>query len=215
MKKYLLIIVLMVGLSEVRADTIPKSPNHDFITLYAIQQQRTPTLNRHWLAVSNSLALSPAPALGHCVYGLAANDKAALYNAAELGGSWLLTAGVTMTLKWIVNRPRPYTSYPSDLVCLQPLVDPSFPSGHTSLCFATATTLSLFYPRWYVVVPAFAWAIGVGYSRLYVGAHYPTDVVVGAMVGIGSAVVAHWVRNNIDSHHPDIVPVMLPVTLTF
>jgi membrane-associated phospholipid phosphatase len=52
----------------------------------------------------------------------------------------------------------------------------SFPSQHTSFAFATATALSLQYRKWWVVVPAYTWAAMVGYSRLYLGQHYPSDV---------------------------------------
>jgi membrane-associated phospholipid phosphatase len=45
------------------------------------------------------------------------------------------------------------------------------------------------YPKWYVVVPSFVWASSVGYSRMHLGVHYPSDVLVGALVGSGSAVL--------------------------
>jgi membrane-associated phospholipid phosphatase len=61
------------------------------------------------------------------------------------------------------------------------------PSAHTSSAFATATSLSLAFPKWYVVVPSFVWASSVGYSRMHLGVHYPSDVLVGALVGSGSA----------------------------
>ena len=63
------------------------------------------------------------------------------------------------------------------------------PSGHTSSVFATATSLSMAYPKWYVVVPSFVWAGSVGYSRMHLGVHYPSDVIIGALVGSGSAIL--------------------------
>ena len=63
----------------------------------------------------------------------------------------------------------------------------SFPSGHTSFAFATATSLSIKYPRWYVIAPSYLWAGAVGYSRMNLGVHYPSDVLAGAMLGAGSA----------------------------
>ena len=65
------------------------------------------------------------------------------------------------------------------------------PSGHTSTAFATATSLSLAYPKWYVVAPSFIWAGTIGYSRMHLGVHYPSDVVVGALVGSGSAFLCY------------------------
>ncbi len=65
--------------------------------------------------------------------------------------------------------------------------DFSFPSGHTSLAFSMATSLSIKYRKWYIVVPAFLYAGFNGYSRLYLGVHYPTDVLAGAITGSSSA----------------------------
>jgi membrane-associated phospholipid phosphatase len=49
--------------------------------------------------------------------------------------------------------------------------------------FALATSLSLSYPKCYIIVPSFAWASSVGYSRMDLGVHYPSDVLAGAIVG--------------------------------
>jgi membrane-associated phospholipid phosphatase len=61
------------------------------------------------------------------------------------------------------------------------------PSGHTSSAFSTATSLSLNFRKWYVVAPAYTYAAAVGYSRMYLGVHYPSDVLVGALLGSGTA----------------------------
>lgn len=77
---------------------------------------------------------------------------------------------------------------------VQPVVSEasySMPSGHTSTAFATATSLSLAYPKWYVVAPSFVWAGAIGYSRMHLGVHYPSDVLAGAIVGSGSAYLTY------------------------
>ena len=115
----------------------------------------------------------------------------------EAVGTLAINTAVTIGMKYTINRSRPYEKYPQ---LIHPYVietDPSFPSGHTSTAFATATTMSIQFKRWYVVVPAFAWATGVGYSRLYLGEHYPTDVAAGAVVGAGSAWLSHWLNKKI------------------
>jgi undecaprenyl-diphosphatase len=70
------------------------------------------------------------------------------------------------------------------------------PSGHTSFSFTTATSVYLMYPKWYVALPAFAWATSVGYSRMYLGLHYPSDVLMGAVVGSSSAIITNWARKH-------------------
>jgi membrane-associated phospholipid phosphatase len=92
-------------------------------------------------------------------------------------------------LKKSVNRNRPYVTYPF-LQNYKIENDSSFPSGSTSVAFSAATSLSLSYPKWYVIAPAALYASGVGYSRLHLGVHYPSDVLAGAVLGAGSAFVS-------------------------
>jgi membrane-associated phospholipid phosphatase len=92
-------------------------------------------------------------------------------------------------LKEAVKRPRPFTTYPDDIVLRQKTSGFSFPSGHTSCAFATATALTLSTKKWYVAVPAFTYAGFVGYSRMRLGAHYGSDVLVGVIIGVGSSLL--------------------------
>ncbi len=123
------------------------------------------------------------------------NRKTKFY-AYELLGSVVIAGIGTQAIKTIVQRPRPYekynTVYPYTIE-----TNSSFPSMHTSVAFATATSLSIQYKKWYVVAPAYVWAAGVAYSRLYLGEHYPSDVLAGATLGAGSAVVSHWISKKV------------------
>ena len=115
--------------------------------------------------------------------------KNAVIQAEALALNTILTFG----LKWSINRERPYVSDP--LIYKKTKTGPhSFPSGHTSLAFATATSLTLAYPKWYVAVPAYTWASAVGYSRMHLGVHYPSDVLVGAVVGCLSSFAVHKIN---------------------
>lgn len=151
-----------------------------------------------WKGMSNSAYVAGigAPA-GMFITGVISKDKKTKINSYEMAGSIAIAAIVTQGLKVTINRPRPYEKY--DDVYPEGTIDngKSFPSGHTTIAFATATTLALEYKKWYITVPAYAWAAGVGYSRMYLGQHYPTDVIGGALVGTGGAFLSHWLTKKI------------------
>lgn len=112
---------------------------------------------------------------------------------AALAGTTIITFG----LKYGVNRPRPFVTYP-DIIQKDQNVGPhSFPSGHTSSAFSLATAVTLCYPKWYVAVPAFAWAVTVGYSRMRLGVHFPTDVLVGAIIGSSCSIASYYISRRI------------------
>lgn len=117
--------------------------------------------------------------------------------------NFIITTTLTFTAKRVINKPRPFKADPT-LITLQHPNDGSLPSGHTSEAFATATTLAIIYPKWYVIVPAYTWAGYVGYSRLYLGVHYPTDVIAGAILGAGSSWVNYklnkWMHKDKSKH---------------
>jgi membrane-associated phospholipid phosphatase len=75
----------------------------------------------------------------------------------------------------------------------------SMPSGHATAAWALATSLSLHYPKWSVIWPSFAYALGVSISRPYLGVHYPSDLLAGAIIGAGVAYVTYHYENEIMS----------------
>jgi membrane-associated phospholipid phosphatase len=128
-----------------------------------------------------------------CVALIEKNDdmmKNAIYIGVTLGVNGIATE----VLKEAVKRPRPHSTYP-DIVSYSTETTLSFPSGHTSDAFATATALSLRYPQWYIIAPSYVWACSVGYSRMNLGVHYPSDVLAGAILGSGCAYVTNLVNN--------------------
>jgi undecaprenyl-diphosphatase len=104
--------------------------------------------------------------------------------------SVLFASLITLTLKYVILRPRPFESY-EFIEKLSTGGSPSFPSGHTTDAFAFAVALILAYPRWYVILPSLVWAIMVGYSRMSLGVHYPSDVLFGIIIGSASAYVCY------------------------
>lgn len=124
------------------------------------------------------------------IVGYIRHDKQTIQNGWQTVSSLGTTVVLAYGLKYAINRSRPYETY-KDIVPYHYDTDPSFPSGHTSIAFANATSLSLQYPKWYVIAPAYLWAGAIGYSRLQLGMHYPSDVLAGAIIGAGSAFIAY------------------------
>lgn len=113
--------------------------------------------------------------------------KAGVAGLLALGIGFLCT---NVVLKHLVGRPRPWL----DVAGLLPLIhegDPnSFPSGHTCASFAAACAWWRLLPKKWMSLLAGVMAVCMGLTRLYVGVHYPSDVLVGALVGLFSGWVA-------------------------
>lgn len=133
------------------------------------------------------------------IAGLIRKDNEMLRNAGVIVAGTLIDFGITYGFKYSVKRDRPFVESPLLFKnkSEHPWEDYSFPSGHTSTTFATATSLSLQYPEWYVIVPSFAWASTVAYSRMHLGVHYPTDVLGGVVIGAGSAFLTHYLNKKL------------------
>ena len=99
-----------------------------------------------------------------------------------------------VAVKNLVARTRPYDVNTSVQLLVAKLHDYSFPSGHTASAFALATSLCIKYPKWYVIAPSALWACSVGVSRMNEGVHYPSDVLAGAAIGAGCAIVNIYVN---------------------
>ena len=163
----------------------------EYTFLRNLAEHRTPGKDKFYRNVSKynspvSLAV-PASLL---VAGLINHDnslkKKALFVTESIAGS----QAITWAMKLTIRRDRPFVTDTT----FKPVYyakNKSFPSGHASEAFATATSLTILCPKWYVIVPSFGWATLVSYSRLYLGVHYPSDVIAGAIVGSGSALLSY------------------------
>jgi undecaprenyl-diphosphatase len=98
---------------------------------------------------------------------------------ASLGTTYL----VQQVIKPVAKRKRPFVDRDVVVVGVR-ASDASFPSGHTASSFAAATAIAAFYPRSAPLV--FSLATLVGISRVHLGHHFPSDVAVGSVVGIGT-----------------------------
>ncbi|VVB87631.1 Undecaprenyl-diphosphatase [uncultured archaeon] len=104
--------------------------------------------------------------------------KLALLLAVSIG----VGALVTYPIKFIIDRARPYDVIDSTRLLTPTEFDPSFPSGHVEMSFLASTVVSRFHPEYGKYLYAFSFVVAL--SRVYVGVHYPGDVIAGIIVGI-------------------------------
>ena len=180
MKKIILsLCMVLIASMQVQAQ------NWDINTVRKVNGWKTHDASK---ALSHSGLILPVgipTAMG--IYALVKNDEPMLKEAVYIGTSVIEALGITMTMKYTFDRQRPYEKYPNLIHPVSTEPDPSFPSGHTAAAFSLATSLSITYPKWYIIAPSALWACGVGYSRINQGVHYPSDVLTGAVIGTGCA----------------------------
>jgi membrane-associated phospholipid phosphatase len=175
-----------------------KAQNWDIELLRAINSPETLPSDDFFRLVSNSDAyISLGIPAGMAVTGLVKHNETLLRNACVTFAAIGVNTVVSEALKYTINRDRPFVTYP-DITKKSDAGSPSFPSGHTAIAFATATSLSLDYPEWYIIVPLYVWASTVGYSRMHLGVHYPSDVLAGAIIGAGSAWLTHTLNKKLN-----------------
>ena len=177
------------------------SQNADIDLLKEINLNRNKSLDPTFRFITNSASpVSIATPVILNSIGLIKKDSTIRNKGIYIGETFLVSAFISTMLKYSVNRDRPFVTYPF-IEKASSGGSPSFPSGHTSTAFSTATTLSMSFPKWYVIAPSFIWASAVGYSRMDLGVHYPSDVLVGAIIGSGSAFLSYelnkWINKKL------------------
>jgi len=161
--------------------------NFEVRMMHSIHKDSTIFKDKLFRGFSNSATpVDIAAPASIILIGFINKDDATKREGYRAGANFLLTSALTVGLKYSINRKRPFVSYPDLFHKKSAAGSYSFPSGHTSTAFATATSLTLATKKWYVAVPAYAWASGVAYSRMYLGVHYPSDILGGMVIGIGS-----------------------------
>lgn len=130
--------------------------------------------------------------------GLIKKNKKMQKDAAYMASAFVLSSVLTNVSKKIFREKRPFEKYPEEVTKLSSGGGYSFPSGHTSAAFTTAASLCFYYPKWYVITPACIWATSVSIARMYQGVHYPSDIIAGAMLGVGTAWLTYKVQKWMD-----------------
>ncbi|MDE7418173.1 MAG: phosphatase PAP2 family protein [Lachnospiraceae bacterium] len=120
--------------------------------------------------------------------------KAGIYSACALAASLIVN---NLILKNLVGRIRPYELVEGLQCIVPPAYDASFPSGHTGASFASAVSICRQIPKKYAVF-FIVLASLIALSRLYVGIHYPTDVLGGLVTGIGIGLLVNVVGDRIN-----------------
>ncbi|RZK61368.1 MAG: phosphatase PAP2 family protein [Hymenobacter sp.] len=148
--------------------------------LLALHRHATPALDQ--LAVLLTIVGNTGPMMAAGVL-----TTAALARAGRRRDAWLFVAGLggsmllTQAIKFFATRPRPTL-----WVSLRPEHTFSFPSGHAMDTVALAAALFFVLPRHrraWALAPLFA--LGVGWARMYLGVHYPSDVLAGWSAAVG------------------------------
>ena len=167
-----------------------QSQNVDFSMLKTMNKNEYPNLDISMRITSKSVYPLLIAAPGSLLLtGYVTKDKVMMRNGVKTGVAIGLNVLLTSGLKYAINRPRPFAQYPNDIIKRTNAGPYSFPSGHTSSAFAMATAMSLSTKKWHVAVPSYAYACAVGYSRMRLGVHFPTDVLGGMVLGIGSSLL--------------------------
>ncbi|MFY7652393.1 MAG: phosphatase PAP2 family protein [Chitinophagaceae bacterium] len=158
------------------------------------------TPKQFWKATSNSTYfISVGVPSVQLLSGILQKDKTLQKKGLQTLGAMAINTAIVQALKKTTDRERPAFAYPNLIYTNSTERGESFPSGHVSTAFAVATSLSLEHKKWYITAPAFVWAGCVGYSRMHVGEHYPSDVAAGAIIGAGSAYLSHWLTKKLFS----------------
>ena len=186
-QQFICICFIIGGLQKVSAQT-------DYNMLYSIHVERNASLDGSFKAITHTPTyVMIASPLSTGITGLIKKDKSLIQKASfQLIGIGI-NGILTLSLKEVISRDRPFVTF-NEFSALTSAGSKSFPSGHTSSSFNIATSLSLSFPKWYVIGPSAIWASAVGYSRMHLGVHYPSDVLVGALIGSGTAIGSYYLN---------------------
>ena len=99
--------------------------------------------------------------------------------------------GITELIRMFYNRPRPFEVLDGVVQLVNHSGGGSFPSGHATFSFALATAIIFYYPKTGILFLLAAFSIGMG--RIAAGLHWPSDVLVGALIGVGTALFLRFI----------------------
>jgi undecaprenyl-diphosphatase len=149
-----------------------------FTTIFGLNGKRLVAAAMPWVSRSGDGYLYPLLAAALMVIDAATGRE---FLAAALA-AFALELPAYKLMKHYVKRDRPCEKLPAVHGRIVPSDRFSFPSGHTAAAFLIATLLGHLMPALFPA--AGAWALAVGFSRIYLGVHYPTDILAGMFIGL-------------------------------
>lgn len=168
-----------MSFSKTKAASTLSAP--DYVLMRKVNRWDAPLWIRWWMLASTRGG--DGWFWGLCGITVLASNDAARY-AAIIASALATAVGILIfrTVKKLVGRKRPCEIEPHCWATLLPPDRFSFPSGHSITAFAIAVSLGLFYPVIFPVLLFFAFSIAL--SRILLGMHFLSDVVVGALLGV-------------------------------
>ncbi len=128
----------------------------------------------------------------------------------KLMNVYLLSCVAMASIKSIVKRPRPFENTPVKSIG-EKTDGYSFPSGHSHSVGSLTTQLSMRYKKRSVLISGIALTLAVMISRLYLGQHYISDVLVGCALGVGMAFLLTWLYGFVQSKEDKLMYVIAPL----
>lgn len=190
-RKTLYIVICIIVCTNTNAQNDPN--NIDVKFFRSINNSRSDIQT----SIANAVGYSVYPTaaglpLGLITYGIISDQQYEEDSGFLLAASEIFSIAIYMPMKQIFKRQRPYNQLENvHTGHFWTGSSYSFPSGHSTIAANIATLLFLRYPKPIVYIPLFTWAVVAGYSRVYHGLHYPSDVIAGKMIGIGSGLLIY------------------------
>jgi undecaprenyl-diphosphatase len=187
----LIFILLIVLIAAVLLSSV--FYNYDSNIVIYINSYRNPAMDWLFLIITNI-----AGTLTYVVAALALlisfikHFKSIKTKLRAIALAAALSGLLATALKHVIHRVRPQDVYLT-IRDLGPGGGWSFPSGHSCDAFVLAAILSLVYPKKRLIIPVYCWATAVGFSRMYLGVHYPSDVLGGVLIGSSMALLAYYI----------------------
>lgn len=201
MKKIILALILFAFTNSYSQTQNSETENLDVKIFRSINSNRSPFKDK-FFSITDKTVFPSAIITPITLFVISRANKNSYdeNSSVLLGVSEVTSLGLTLGIKNIVKRKRPFVSLDNvySFEKNSPTDAYSFPSSHASTVFSMATALTLrYYNKPLLITGMYTYALLVSYGRIYLGVHYPSDVLAGAVVGAGSSILIYSLRKEI------------------